>query len=51
MAETVVSALRSVRPLHITENDFVFKNREGNPIRADKWREKYWYWALRACNI
>ena len=51
VAESVVSALRSVRPLHITENDFVFKNQEGHPIKADKWRGKYWCRALRACNI
>src|SRR5207249_196786 len=27
------------------------KNQEGNPIREDKWRGKYWYRALRACGM
>ena len=51
LGEPIATALRSIKPLHVTENDFVFKNQEGNPIRADKWRGKYWYRALRACNV
>src|SRR5207249_502266 len=31
--------------------EFVFKNQEGNPIKEDKWRAKYWYRALRTCEI
>jgi integrase len=47
----VIEALRGVKPLHIIETDFVFKNSEGRPINEDKWRKKYWYRALRACNV
>jgi len=51
MGEPVVSALRLIKPLHVTEKDFVLKNQEGNPINEDKWRGKYWYRALRACGV
>jgi integrase len=51
LSEHLVSSLRSLKPLHVTESEFVFKNHEGNPIREDKWRAKYWYRALRACGI
>ena len=51
LGEPIVAALRSIKPLHVTEADFVFKNQEGNPITEDKWRGKYWYRALRACGI
>jgi integrase len=51
LGEPIVSAIRSTKPLHVTERDFVFKNREGNSINEDKWRGKYWYRALRACGI
>ena len=37
--------------MHVTETDFVFKNQEGRPINEDKWRKKYWYRALRACEV
>jgi hypothetical protein len=47
----VIEALRAIKPLHVTEADFVFKNQEGRPINEDKWRKKYWYRALTACNI
>jgi integrase len=47
----VIEALRAIKPLHVTETDFVFKNSEGRPINEDKWRKKYWYRALRACNV
>ncbi len=47
----VIEALRPIKPLHCTETDFVFKNREGRPINEDKWRKKYWYRALRACGV
>jgi len=47
----VIDALKPTKPLHVTEADFVFKNREGRPINEDKWRKKYWYRALRACGV
>jgi integrase len=47
----VIEALKAIKPLHATETDLVFKNREGRPINEDKWRKKYWYRALRPCNI
>ena len=47
----VIDTLKAIKPLHVTETDFVFKNHEGRPINEDKWRKKYWYRALRACNI
>ena len=51
LGEPIIVLLRAIKPLHVTENDFVFKNREGNSINEDKWRAKYWYRALRACGI
>ena len=29
---TVVDVLRAVKPLHVTEDDHVFRNRQGSPI-------------------
>jgi integrase len=47
----VIEALKAIKPLHVTETDLVLKNSEGRPINEDKWRKKYWYRALRGCNI
>ena len=47
----VVDVLRGMKPLHVTEQDFVFKNLEERPINEDKWRAKYWYRALRGCEV
>jgi len=47
----VIDVLRAMKPLHVTEDDFAFKNLEGQPINEDKWRAKYWYRALRACGV
>ncbi len=47
----VVQLLTAIKPLHATENDYVFKNHEGSPINEDKWRKKHWYRALRAMGI
>jgi integrase len=47
----VIEALEAIKPLHVIETDLVFKNIEGRPINEDKWRKKYWYRALRPCNI
>ena len=51
LGEPIITALRSIKPLNVTETDFAFKNQDGNPIKEDKWRGKYWYRALRACGI
>jgi integrase len=51
MGMPVIEALKAIKPLHVTETDLVFKNIEGRPIDEDKWRKKYWYRALRPCNI
>ncbi len=47
----VVDLLKATKPLHATENDYVFKNQEGSPINEDKWRKKHWYRALKALGI
>ncbi len=47
----VIEALKAIKPLHVTETDFVFKNVEGRLINEDKWRKKYWYRALRVCSL
>jgi len=47
----VIEALKPIKPLHATETDLVFKNSQGRAINEDKWRKKYWYRALRACNV
>lgn len=51
LGEPIVATLRAIKPLHVSESDFVFKNEDGNSIKEDKWRGKYWYRALRACEI
>jgi integrase len=51
LGEPIVAALRAIKPLHVRETDFAFKNEDGNSIKEDKWRGKYWYRALRACGI
>jgi integrase len=47
----VIALLRAHKPLDVKESDYVFQNIEGKPIKQDKWRKKYWYRALKACNI
>ena len=47
----MIALLRAHRPLNATESDYVFQNIQGKPIKQDKWRKKYWYRALRACEI
>jgi len=47
----VVDALKAIKPLHVTEGEYVFKNQEGSPINEDKWRKKHWYRALRVLGI
>ena len=50
LARTVVDVLRGVKPLHVTDEDFVFRNTEGRPIFADNFG-KYWHPALRAVGV
>jgi len=51
IAEQIAVVLTFLKPLHVTQADFVFKNQQGNPINENKWRAKYWYRALRACGV
>jgi integrase len=51
IAEQIAAVLTFLKPLHVTQADFVFKNQQGNPINENKWRAKYWYRALRACGV
>ena len=51
IAAPVLDALKPIKPLHVTETDYVFKNSEGRAINEDKWRKKYWYRALRVLEI
>jgi integrase len=44
----VVAALESIKPLHVTEEQHVFLNREGNLLNFPTWRKGIWYRALRA---
>jgi integrase len=47
----VAALLRSRKPLHVTETDYVFRNQKDNPIDEDKWRKKRWYRTLRAAGV
>jgi hypothetical protein len=47
----VAALLRSRKPLHVTETDYVFRNQKDNPIDEDKWRKKHWYRTLRAAGV
>ena len=46
--QSVIDVLRAVKPLHVTENSYVFLNQESRPIDFHTWRAKIWYRALRA---
>lgn len=45
----VVAALRQAKPLHVTDESFVFVNTEGRPIIVDN-LDRVWHPALRATN-
>jgi len=47
----VVEVLRALKPIHVTEADYVFRNQEGNPINFPTWRKNNWYRMLRATGI
>jgi hypothetical protein len=40
---TVAKLLGVVKPLHVTEEDYLFKNQDGEPINLHTWRAKVWY--------
>ncbi len=44
---TVAELLTFVKPLHVTEEDYIFKNQDGEPINFHTWRAKVWYRVLR----
>jgi integrase len=48
---TVVDVLKSIKPLHVTEDSPVFLNHNGEPVDFHTWRAKIWYRALRAKEI
>ena len=47
----VVEVLKSIKPLHVSEEIPVFLNQEGRPCDFHTWRAKIWYRALRAKEI
>ena len=51
LLENVVEILRAIKPLHVTEDQHVFLNQEGNPLNFHTWRRKAWYPALRVKEI
>jgi integrase len=48
---TIVEILRFLKPLNITETDYVFCDTSGRPIDAAEWRKRHWNKALRAKDI
>ena len=49
--ESVGEVLKRLKPLHTTENDYVFLNQEGNPLSFHTWRAGIWYRILRGVEI
>jgi integrase len=43
--------LDQIRPLHVTPNDYILKNRHGDPIDQDGFAARHFWPALRALNI
>jgi integrase len=35
LGEPIVAVIRSIKPLHVTESDFIFTNQEGRSIKED----------------
>ncbi len=50
VAPVVVAALREAKPLHVTDEDFVFRNADGRPVFVDNFG-KNWHPALRALGL
>ena len=51
IARALAEILRTVKPLHVTEETHVFLNQDRKPINFHTWRAKIWYRALRAKNL
>jgi integrase len=47
----VAEYLKKTKPLHVTEDTYVFLNQEGRPINFHTCRKKVWYRALRATGM
>jgi integrase len=43
--------LKTIKPLHVTEEMYGFLNQEGRPIDWHTWRAQIWYRALRATGV
>jgi integrase len=49
--DSVVEILRAIKPLHVTEDEHVFLNQDGNLLKFHTWRRKAWYPALRVKEV
>ena len=47
----VVEVLQDLKPLHVTESDYVFLNQEGGPLNFHTWRGGIWYRLLRSSGV
>lgn len=47
----VLAVLRAVQPLRATEDTFVFTTEAGTPLDAERFVDKHWRPALRACGL
>jgi integrase len=48
---TVVELLGFMKPLYVTESDYVFRGATGKPLDAAEWSRRHWHKALRAKEI
>ena len=48
---SVVEVVKRIKPLHVTENSFVFVNQEGHALNFHAWRGGVWYRVLRAAKV
>lgn len=48
---TVVELLAFLKPLHASEDDYVFRDALGKPFDAAQWRKRHWNQALRVKEI
>jgi integrase len=48
---SVVEILKCIKPLHVTENSYVFLNQEGRPLNFHTWRAGVWYRILRGAGV
>ena len=47
----VSEVLQDLKPLHVTESDYVFLNQEGEPLNFHTWRGGIWYRLLRSSGV